>query len=188
MDANFSGLLRRAGQFSEQEQKLLKDELQFRNFKKEEPLLSKGSVCNIVYFLTEGSVVQYATDEEDQMLVIDLNVAQEWVLNHQSFTTRQPSEYTIQCFEDSSLYALPIEAIHRLIGKSQAFFQLGSILGETVNRIKFFDRKQRPDEKYLHILKNRPALLQSFPQKLIASYLKITPETLSRVRNRSVHS
>lgn len=184
MDTNFSDLLSRAGQFSEEEQQLLKEELQFHTFTKEEYLLIEGTVCSKVYFLVKGSAVQYVIDEEEERHIIDLHVARDWVLDHQSFTTRQPSKHSIQCYEDCTAYILSIEAIHRLIAKSQAFFQLGKILGETANRIQFFDQKHSPDEKYRSVVKNRPALLQSFPQKYIASYLKISPETLSRVRGR----
>lgn len=73
---------------------------------------------------------------------------------------------------------------HRLIGQSQSFLQMGKILEESTSRIDFFDNNNTQDEKYQYVLENKPELIQSFPQKLIASYLKITPETLSRVRNR----
>ncbi|PKG42822.1 Crp/Fnr family transcriptional regulator, partial [Psychroflexus sp. MES1-P1E] len=108
----------------------------------------------------------------------------DWVINHKSFTTRKPSEYSIQAFEESFIYELSIDAIHRLIAQSQSFFQMGKILEESTSRIDFFDNNNTPDEKYDFIIKNKPSLLQKFPQKIIASYLKITPETLSRVRKR----
>ena len=106
------------------------------------------------------------------------------VINHKSFTTRKPSENLIQAFEDSTIYELSIEAIHKLIATSQSFLQLGKILETTISRIDFFDNNNTPDEKYRFILEHKPMLLQKFPQKIIASYLKITPETLSRVRKR----
>lgn len=61
---------------------------------------------------------------------------------------------------------------------------MGKILDASTSRIDFFDNNNTPDEKYQYILKNKSEFIQKFPQKLIASYLKITPETLSSVRNR----
>ena len=116
--------------------------------------------------------------------VIDLSIPNDWVLNHKSFTARKPSEYSIQAFEDTSYYEISIDAIHRLIAQSQSFLQMGKILEESISRIYFFDNNNTPDEKYLHIITKKPELLQKFPQTIIASYLKITPETLSRVRKR----
>ncbi|MEO5563434.1 MAG: hypothetical protein ABIR18_08365, partial [Chitinophagaceae bacterium] len=56
------------------------------------------------------------------------------------------------------------------------------IFEQATSRVHFFDNRLNPTEKYQYILDNKSGLLQKFPLKLIASYLKITPETLSRVR------
>lgn len=53
-------------------------------------------------------------------------------------------------------------------------------------RIHLFDNALNPIEKYNYILANKPELVQAFPLRMIASYLKITPETLSRVREKIV--
>jgi hypothetical protein len=57
-------------------------------------------------------------------------------------------------------------------------------MDSAVSRVIFFDNASTPTEKYLYILNNRLQLIQAFPLKMIASYLKITPETLSRVREK----
>jgi hypothetical protein len=79
---------------------------------------------------------------------------------------------------------LSIENIHKLVAISPVFLQLGGILASSVSRISFFDNDLTPLKKYQFIIQNRPQLIQAFPLKLIASYLKITPETLSRVREK----
>ncbi len=177
-------LLKKAGKFSERESLLLKQELQFRKLKKGDVLLKKGDVCSSLYFVISGSFYQYKIDSELDKNIIDLNINNDWVINHKSFTSRTPSEYAIQAFEESSIYELSIDSIHKLIAISQAFLQMGKILEQSTSRVNFFDNNNTPDEKYQYILNNKPQLLQKFPQKMIASYLKITPETLSRVRKR----
>lgn len=184
MDESILELLKKAGEFSEKDALLLKEELQFRKLKKGEILLEKGKTCSSLCFVVSGSFYQYGIDSELSKNIIDLSITNDWIINHKSFTSRKPSEYSIQAFEDSSFYEISIDGIHRLIAQSQSFLQMGKILEESTSRINFFDNNNTPDEKYLYILKNKPYLLQKFPQTIIASYLKITPETLSRVRKR----
>lgn len=184
MDESVLVFLRKAGKFSEKESLLLKQELQFRKLKKDDVLLEKGNICSSLCFVVSGSFYQYTIDSEFNKNIIDLYIANDWVVNHKSFTSRKPSVFTIQAFEDSSFYEISIDAIHNLITLSQSFLQLGKILEESTSRIVFFDNNNTPGEKYHYVLNNKPDLLQNFPQKIIASYLKMTPETLSRVRKR----
>lgn len=179
-----SGFLNKIGHFSEEELTFLKEELEFRTLKKDKILLDKNEVCASLSFIISGALYQYKIDSELNKNVIDLNVANDWIINHKSFTTQKPSEYIIQSYEESTICLLTIDSIHRLIAKSQSFLKLGKVLEASVSRIDFFDNNNTPDEKYQYILKNKSEIIQKFPQKLIASYLKITPETLSRVRNR----
>lgn len=184
MDESILELLNKSGKFSEKESLLLKQELQFKELKKDGILLKKGNVCSSLCYVISGSFYQYNINSEFNKNIIDLYTANDWVINHKSFTSRKPSNYSIQAFEDSSFYEISIDAIHRLIAQSQSFLQMGKILEETTSRIDFFDNNSTPDEKYLYVLTNKPNLLQKFPQTIIASYLKMTPETLSRVRKR----
>jgi CRP-like cAMP-binding protein len=184
MDESILVLLNKAGKFSKKDSLLLKQALQFKELKKGDILLEKGNVCSSLCFVVSGSFYQYNIDSELNKNIIDLNIDNDWVINHKSFTSRKPSEYSIQAYENSSLYEISIDAIHRLISHSQAFLQMGRILEESTSRIDFFDNNNTPDEKYRYIIANKPKLLQKFPQTIIASYLKISPETLSRVRKR----
>ncbi|WP_106793495.1 Crp/Fnr family transcriptional regulator [Aquimarina sp. Aq78] len=184
MDESILELLKRAGEFSEKESLLLRQELQYRKLEKDDFLLKKGDTCSSVYFVISGSLYQYNIDSDLDKNFIDLYVSNDWVISHKSFTSRTPSKYSIQAFEESSVYELSIESMHKLIGLSQSFLQMGKILEESTSRIDFFDNNNTPDEKYNYLLKSKPKLIHKFPQKIIASYLKITPETLSRVRKR----
>lgn len=184
MSHSISEFLSSAGRFSESELELLKNEAQLINIKKGTILLDKGAICSSVSFIAEGAFIHYNTDDAMHKNIIDLNVENDWVLNPKSFTTQNPSTYSIEAYEDSTLYILSIVSIHRLIAQSQSFLQMGRILEGATSRLSFFDKNYSPDEKYQHLLNNKPKLIQKFPQKLIASYLKISPETLSRVRKR----
>ncbi len=180
----FRLFLDKLGNYSDSEIALLQENVEFRTLKKDELLLNSGEVCSKVLFIIKGAIYQYRIDNECEQHIIDLNIDNDWVINHTSFVSRKPSETVIQVYEESEVFQLDIETIHKLIAKSQSFLRLGTILEETTKRLKFFDSNYTPDEKYEFILQHKAQLLQKFPQTLIASYLKITPETLSRVRKR----
>ncbi len=184
MNSSLIAYLQRTGSYSQEELTLLEEKLEYQTYPKETFLLNKDEVCSSLYFIESGAICQYKEDDAGEKHMIDLNVTHDWVINHKSFTSRKPSEYYIQAYEACEVYILSIEAIHTLIAESQAFFQLGKILEASTARVHFFDNNYTPDEKYAYVLKHKPALVQKFPQTLLASYLKMTPETLSRVRKR----
>ncbi len=180
--------LKKSGNYTESEVATLLDSLQMTTCEKGELLLERGDICSAISFIIEGAVCQYKLDSDGDKIVIDLNISNEWVINHKSFTSRQPSANIIEAYKKTRLFSLSIETIHKLIEQSQSYLQLGKILDESTGRIQIFDNNLNPDEKYQYIMDQRPRLLQEFPQTLIASYLKITPETLSRVRKRFTKS
>lgn len=176
--------LQSIGNFSEADILLVEKELQKRTLKKEEPLLKTGEICQSVFFIEQGFCYQHNFSAGDEQIIIDLHLSGEWCLNQQSFITQKPSATSITAFTDVQVAELNAHSIHHLIKLSPVFFQLGKLLDAASARINFFDKNFSPTEKYLHILEHRPALLHHFPLKMIASYLKITPETLSRVREK----
>ncbi|WP_350293941.1 cyclic nucleotide-binding domain-containing protein [uncultured Croceitalea sp.] len=184
MEKSFLEIINKIGKFNDEELLLLKNELQSYELKKGDNLLKVGEVCSSLWFVVSGSFYEYGINPELDKVVIDLYTTNDWVINHKSFSTRKPSEYAIQAYKKSVVHELTIDSVHKLISKSQSFLTMGRILEESTSRIDFFDNNSTPDDKYDFILKNKPQLLQEFPQKIIASYLKITPETLSRVRKR----
>lgn len=173
-----------SGKYTSKELQLLQKELTYLEFKKGTTILPKGDISSEVYFIIEGAAYQYEIDENLDKNIIDLYVKKDWCFNVKSFSNREPSENYISAFEDTSAYKLTIESIHQLIAISPSFLQMGKILDVANNRVHFFDKNYTPDQKYAHLLREKPEIILKFSQKIIASYLKITPETLSRVRNR----
>ncbi|WP_336518220.1 Crp/Fnr family transcriptional regulator [Pollutibacter soli] len=146
-----------------------------------ESLLQPGEICRSISFLVKGAVYQYQNNNDD-VNILDLFIPEDWFLNINSFTSQNPSESFIKSFTASTVLELDIQSLHYLIGRSPAFLQLGKIFERSASRLVFFDNRFSPAQKYQWILDNKPELLQLFPLKMIASFLKITPETLSRVR------
>lgn len=169
------------GPFSQEELATIGDHCTFRKLTKHDALLEAGEVCHAFSFLLKGACYQFRKTDTDEN-IIDLHVDDDCVFNPASLTLQQPSDATIKAFDDSEVLILTLTSVHRLIAISPAFFQLAKLLQWPSFRASFFDAVMTPAEKYRYILSNKPQLIQKFPLKYIASYLNITPETLSRVR------
>lgn len=106
----------------------------------------------------------------------------DFALDQSSFTSQKPSLFNMQALEDCELIELTVQSLHSLITMSPTFFALGKILD--ANTRANYAHLKTPEEKYLALIQNRPQVIQRFPLKYIASYLNMTPETLSRVRGK----
>lgn len=180
----FSDALNKTGHYSDKDILLFENEVKFRKVHKDEVLLVNGEVAKSVFFILKGTVFQYNLKSDKEYQIIDLHIENEWFLNHKSFVSQMPSDSIIGAFTESDIFEVSIESIHYLIGKSPAFLQLNKILEYSPSRVYLFDNLLTPLQKYQFIFENNPQLLQKFPLKIIASFLKITPETLSRVREK----
>lgn len=174
-------ILNSVGNFSDEEVDIFEKYVLKRSVKKNDILLREGDVCRSLFYILSGCGYQFQ-DDETMENIIDLHLANEWMYNHPALINQSPSKTCIKVFSDAEILELPLYKWHRLIARSQAFLQLGKILDQESSRTHFFDHSLTPAEKYAYITANKPALLQAFPLKMIASYLKIAPETLSRVR------
>ena len=182
MSEAFKKALAIVGTFNKNEEALLKQAVQTRTLAKNEAFLSFGEVSSEVAFLEKGSLRAYSLNAENEEITRELYLPEDWVMNYGSFSIRGASTIQILACEECQLSILNIEAIHFLIAQSQSFLQLGRLSAPKESDAIGLQSSGSPQEKYEQLLALRPQLLQKFPLKWIASYLNITPETLSRVR------
>jgi CRP-like cAMP-binding protein len=178
----YSEILRATGTYTDDEVKLFEEAVTARVVPQNEFILRSGEVAQSMYYLLSGAIYQYELSPEQDRNIIDLRIQNEWFFDYQGLISQRPSEIYIQTYADSHILELSLDTVHYLTGRSIAFLQLNSVLGSVLEKMKFFDQAMTPTEKYTFMLNNRPRLIQTFPLKMISSYLKMTPETLSRVR------
>lgn len=174
-------MLSNIGKFSNEDVMLFTEKVVERNFQKNEILLQEGEVCQSALYIISGETFQFCYDDIDEN-IIDLHTAHDWCLSHTSFVTQKPSTTIIKAYTDLTVFEISITAVHELVALSPSFFQLGSVLEQAVSRVQYFDNTNTAEEKHKQLFLSRPQLFQKFPLKMIASYLKIAPETLSRIR------
>lgn len=176
-------MLTSLGSFSGKEALWLMQHLQWRELEKGETLLRAGEVCNAIYYLESGACYQYKGEREKEE-VTDLHLAGEWMFVQESLVGQRASGVTLQAFQLSRVAVLGLPQLHALMSLGPAFLQFGRLFNQGQERLQMFDEAMDPMEKYTMLMRARPQLHAVFPVKMIASYLKLAPETLSRVRAR----
>jgi CRP-like cAMP-binding protein len=150
-------------------------------------LLKQGEVCNFIAFIDEG-VFRFYTMKDVDELITAFFFKGDIVSNYRSFLTRNPSEHHIEAMEDSLIYRVNLGQLQLLYDKHKRIERLGRLIAEnlylTVSRRLDSFMFASPAERYEELVRRNSRLLQDVPQYMIASYLGIKPETLSRIRSR----
>jgi CRP-like cAMP-binding protein len=158
----------------------------FRTLKKGTILLKEGQHSLEGYFVLKGCLrTYYIIDGEEK--TTDFYTEMEGVTPN-CVVSKQASEYFISCAEDSIITVSNPDMEAEVFEKFPKFESLCRILSEQLiskNQSSFDEFKtSSPEQRYLNLLESRPALVQRVPQHQLASYLGITPQSLSRMRTR----
>lgn len=158
----------------------------FKEFKKGTILLKEGDKSDEGYFVIKGCLRSYYIIEGEEKTTAFYTEAE--ALEPKCKVDKKPSEYYVSCEEDSILIVANTEVEERMFREFPKFEKLCRLLSEEhlVQNKEAFDsfKTSSPEKRYLTLLNNRPDLLQRVPQHQIASFLGITPQSLSRLRNR----
>lgn len=171
--------------FSEQELEAFVAKLKYRTLQKRALLIQEMEIANSLVFLINGSLRLYTRTEQGE-LTITFFTENHWVTDLESLLQQQPSRNYIEAFEPSEVALIPLRDIHELMDRNPNFKLLNGLLAHLsipTSRLTSIQTKS-PDERYASLLAEHPDWMNRFPQKHIASYLGMTPETLSRVRAR----
>lgn len=155
------------------------------NLKKNEILQPIGHTCKTIYFVQKGIVrIFYYKDGID--ITECFAFENQIIARVESLFTQRPSQKGIQLIEDAELVAINATALFKLYDQYhdierlfRKIFEQGYV--DTVNRLESL-QFHSAEERYVHLLKEMPDVLQRVPLKYIASYLGITQVSLSRIR------
>lgn len=173
---------------NEEEWSAFSERLTLKHVAKGDVLLKEGEVAGFVVFVNRGLLRLYSTFD-DKIRTTKFCKEGEFGSPYESFLTGLPSVYAFDALEDSELLFLASDDLQYLYRKYPVFERLGRLIAESLFIFLCAKQKrafQTPDEQYLEFIQTYPDLVQRVPQYIIASYLGITPETLSRIRKRMV--
>jgi CRP-like cAMP-binding protein len=171
---------------SDDEFALMQRTLAPRVLKADDFLLRAGDVATHAAFIAHGCLRSYTVDQKGKEHIVSFAPETYWLADATSWTTRSPSQYFFQAIEDSEVLLLDGPGHDRLLAEVPGY--AASFRSGLQKHAAAKDRRivsamsASAEERYLEFLKTYPSIVTRVPQWMLASYLGISPETLSRIR------
>ncbi|MER3375904.1 MAG: Crp/Fnr family transcriptional regulator [Allomuricauda sp.] len=153
--------------------------------RKHQYLVQEGELVDKEFWVLKGCLKSYFVDDEGKEHILQFGMENWWITDYESFVKHTPSKISIDCIEDSELLYITFENREKLTAqmhKMERFWAKKSKYGRIAlqNRILSL-LKNSAKERYDVLLEQYPQLFQRVPKKLIAAYLGVSRETLSRL-------
>lgn len=161
-----------------------------KKFKKREIIAAAGEVHQYQSYINSGCVRMYFSDEKGHEHVVQLGFEDWWTGDIMSFVTGQQADYTIEALEDTELFMLDrcdMEWLYANIPKLERSFRIliQNALVALQHRM-IANMSRSAEQRYVELIEKFPQLELRVAQHLIASYLGITPEALSRIKKNII--
>ena len=171
------------------DEKLLVTELfKPRLYRKRQYVLQEGDVCNHLNFIVHGCLRMYKVDGKGDIHIIQFGAENWWLSNIGSFHDREPSELNIDALEDTMVLQISHENLLILYKTAPKFDRIFRVLIEksfvSLQKRLLQNISSTAEERYLTFIQNYQELSSRLPQTQIAAFLGISPEFLSRLRNK----
>jgi CRP-like cAMP-binding protein len=158
------------------------------NYKKGDYFVKEGQISRYIGFIIKGCLMcVYNNDGKEY--IDEFSLDNEFISAYASFITGTPSDKDIIYLEDCELLILSYSSLHELYEMDPVFERTGRLIAEMLfinwqQRVKSF-LLDDAETRYLKLAENRPYLIQRIPLYLVAQYLRVSPETLSRIRKNT---
>ena len=158
------------------------------HFEKNEILLQQGTICRDIFFIKEGIARVFHLDQNGREITTRFVFANQMTTSFYGLISGKVTRENIKTITEGVAYSIPYERLLELYDKHRDVERLGRLILEDY----FIRRESRmvdlqsltAPERYDKLIKDHPQILQTVPLGFIASYLGITQETLSRIRNK----
>jgi CRP-like cAMP-binding protein len=161
-----------------------------KNFRKRQFFLQEGEVCKYTSFIVRGAMRHYGVNEKGEEHVINLFIENGWASDRESLLNQTPSKYFIDAWEDTEVLLVKKTDLTYLVDNIPALTEwikkLDANFAVAIQRRLCAAISLSAEERYYDLEKTDIEFLQRFPQHIIASYLGINRETLSRIRSRAI--
>jgi CRP-like cAMP-binding protein len=169
---------------------LLSEVFKYKKLRKHQYLIQSGDVCKTAAFVVKGALKKYTIDNTGKENILELYIENWWAGDKESFMIGTPTPYFIDAYEDSELLVITKEDFTNKLSKLSFMSELNNILTErqSFQLMKRLHSSQTltAEQKLEQLQNTYPVFFQRFPQHIIASYLGMTKETLSRIRSNAL--
>lgn len=159
-----------------------------KKLRKKRFLMGEGDICKYTVFVEKGLLRSFTVDEKGAEHILQFSMEGWWSADLYSFLTGEPSPFYVEAIEDSELLMITKPSWELLLDEVPAFERYFRILIQ--NNLIATQRRllgafsETAEEKYNKLIETCPSIIQRVPQHMIASYIGITRETLSRIRSQ----
>jgi CRP-like cAMP-binding protein len=157
-----------------------------KKLRKRQFLIQEGELCRLLAFVNSGCLRSYTVDARGEEHVNQFAIRDWWISDLQNFISGGKAVHSIDALEDSDILILEKSSRDKLLDtapKADRYFRLLQESGFTATSRRIDSLlKDTAEERYLAFLRTYPSLVEQIPQHQIASYLGITPQSLSRIR------
>lgn len=174
-------------ELEESEREFLRKNIPIKTFDKNELLLTAGETSQAFYHIFDGCIRLYYMNgiEEKTAFFYFENM---FVSSYESFIRQAPAKHSLQTIERTTVAEISVELAYQLLKISPKFEFLARVMMEeeliVCQEIISSFVTLNAEQRYLKLLETNAPLLQRIPQYHLATYLGVTPETLSRIRKR----
>ncbi|MEP7253878.1 MAG: Crp/Fnr family transcriptional regulator [Ginsengibacter sp.] len=171
-----------------EEVELIKNYLTPKKLRRKQYLLQEGDVCKTIAFVEKGSLREYSIHPGGAEHIIQFAIEGWTISDLFSFLTGEPATYNIDAIEDSELVLINKAAHEELLQKLHKYetytrLQITGAYLAMQKRLNSINTLSL-EERYLDFIRLYPNIVQRVPQHMIASYMGLQPETLSRIRRK----
>ena len=188
MSTSLKHFISNYGTLSDAELEGIANKFKAKSIKKNDYLLRQGDVCKDLIFVQQGCLRLYYLKDDIEVSVW-FAFQQSSAIEIYSFISENPSDYFLQAIEDSEVLCLSKTELNKLYHYQPKMQEMMRNFWEDVilNLINRFTalQKDSAEKRYLDLL-NKPAYLETIPQKYLASFIGVTPTSLSRIRKQII--
>ncbi|NQX53612.1 Crp/Fnr family transcriptional regulator [Pedobacter panaciterrae] len=175
---------------SSEEKQLVAELFKPRLYRKRQYVLQEGDVCSSFNFVVRGCLRMYKIDDKGNTHIIQFATENWWLMDIGSFHGKEPSELNIDAIEDTMVLHISYNDLINLYTKGPKFNLIFRVLIEnsfvSLQKRLLQNISSTAEERYLSFMQDYSHLNNRLPQVQIASFIGITPEFLSRLRNKLV--
>jgi CRP-like cAMP-binding protein len=179
--------LRTTVDLSDEELFIFMQRLKPLKLKKYEFFLEPGKICRAMVIVQKGGLRYFSRSEKGEY-TFAFSFEGDWLGDYESFLLQSPSQDYIEALEDCELYLISYSDMQSLYLQSQRFEKFGRLIAERLFIEAVKGKRnfmiQSAEDRYLDLIAAKPQILDRLPQHLIASYLGIQPQSLSRIRSK----